>query len=552
MKPGQQSKILKYSQILAILMLLALILIPLGMVLLRSFLLDGDWSLQAPLDVLMDPGLVSVYLNSIQLGLWVVLGTTLLALPLAFIMTKTPIGRHGWLDLLLLVPFMTPPYIGSMGWILFMQPRGFLDQFLPAFSFMQPAFFSVFGISMIMSFHLFPFLYLILKNALIEISGSLEEAGAIHGGDFLYRLRRIIAPLIFSPYSMGVLLVFVKTISEFGTPATLGRRVGYYVLTTEIYRYTSNWPIDFGKAASVSSILLGTSLMVWALQNAITKKKTYHTVGGKSRASRQYSSRKVQWLSAAYCGLIMAFAIGIPYFSIIATSLMDLRGYGLQLNNLTLNHYQQILTLGSSGLSVIATSVRLSLMSATLALILGTLLALVIIPSKGFPRSLIDSSCLLSNTVPSVVIIVGMILFWNARWNFISIYNTSFMLVLAYTVLFLPFTVQYVKSSLQQIDQSLYQAARVGGASPFYLFRRIILPLIRPGMVAGWIMTFIISVRELIASLMIRPPGLETTATFIYREFEQGNASSGMAMAVITVGLTTIIMLSVQKLQKRV
>ena len=114
-------------------------------------------------------------------------------------------------------------------------------------------------------------------------------------------------------------------------------------------------------------------------------------------------------------------------------------------------------------------------------------------------------------------------------------------------VAFLPYTVQYVKANFQQIDDSLFHAAQVCGAKRGYITRRILFPLIRPGMISGWIMTFIISIRELVGSLMIRPAGIETSATYIYRQFDQGEIPLGMAMAMTTVGITTVIMIIVQR-----
>lgn len=122
------------------------------------------------------------------------------------------------------------------------------------------------------------------------------------------------------------------------------------------------------------------------------------------------------------------------------------------------------------------------------------------------------------------------------------------MVVLTYVVLFLPYTVQYVKASYGQIDSSLMQAGQVFGGSKLYVFRRILLPLILPGMVAGWMMTFTISNRELVASLLILPPSMQTSATYIFAQFEQGAVAMGMAMAVISVGITTILLLVLEYL----
>lgn len=535
----------------AYVILIILILFPLGMILAKSFMPDDTWEWLAPLQVILSRDLSQVYINSLILGLTVVIGATLIAAPIAFLMSKTSFRRHWWLELVLLIPFMTPPYIGSMGWILFMQTRGFRDQFFPWLSFTQPLFFSFFGIVLVMSFHLFPFIYLVLRNTMNKLSGNLEEAGAIHGAGFIYRLRKIFIPLIFSSYTMGALLIFVKTISEFGTPATLGKRVGFYVLTTEIHRFTSTWPIDFGKAAALSSILLGTSMLIWAFQNHISERYKYQTIGGKGQREKVYVLGNWSIFAWGYVGFILILSIGIPYFSILSASLLKQWGFGLSLSNLTLAHYSELLRVGSAGFKALSNSVTFSFYAASAAMVIGTYLALVGRKSKGFHRGFIDVSSLLSNTVPGIVIIVALILFWNAPWMNLSVYNTKLILPLTYLVLFLPYTVQYVKASYNQIGHSLLEAAMVSGAKPTYTLSRITFPFIWPGMLAGWMMTFIISVRELVGSLIIRPPGVETTATFIFSQFEQGTTSLGMAMAVSSVGITTILLLILQAYQRK-
>ncbi|WP_413241050.1 ABC transporter permease [Paenibacillus sp. 1P07SE] len=528
---------------LGLLLLGVLVLVPLSMVLLHSLFPDGVFDALAPLRVLSDPGLLGIFWNSIALGGWVVMGSTLLALPMAFLAARTTVGRHAWLDVVLIIPFMTPPYIGSMGWILFMQRRGFAEQLLPAAAGVTPAFFSLFGMVAIMSLHLFPFLYLILRNALVRIGGSLEEAAGVHGGGMLYRLRRVVLPLLVGSYAMGALLVFVKTIAEFGTPATFGRQIGYYVLTSEIHRFTSSWPIDFGKATALASVLLGACLMFWYVQSIISRRHQYRTLGGKGMRIRMLPLRG--WraiLGWGYTVLLLCCSIGIPYFSIIAASMQKLRGDGLAWSNVTLAHYVELLRPGSKGWQALTNSMGLAALAATVAVLIGTFLVLQMGNMKRLSQRSLDLFSLLPNTVPGIVIVVGLILLWNAPWMPIPIYNTYTMVVLTYVVFFLPYSVQYIKSSAGQIDGSLVQAGRVFGGSPFYLFRRIVLPLLVPGILAGWMMTFTISARELVASLMVLPPSMQVTATFIFSQFEQGEVSLGMAMAVVSVGLTTLVL----------
>ncbi len=528
---------------LALILLGLLIVLPLLFILWTSVSKGSSIDLGAPLRNMLEHDLSQVLFNSIWLGLCVIAATTVLALPLAWMMAKTALRRHKWLDIVLLIPFMTPPYIGSMGWMLFMQKNGYMEQFFPASSAVTPAFFSFGGMVAIMSLHLFPFLYLLLRNSLLQIGGSLEEAAAVHGGGFLYRTRRIILPLLLSGYMMGALLIFVKTIAEFGTPATFGRKIGFYVMTSEIHRYISSWPLDFGKATSLASVLLAACLVMWYIQSVISSRYSYRLVGGKGSGARMLPLRGwrglICWL---YVGLLLLASIGIPYFSIISASLLKLRGEGLAWSNLTLSHYADLLAPGSESLRAILNSLGLAVVASTIAVVLGTWFALTVGRSSRPGQKLVDLFSLLPNTVPGIVIVVGLILFWNAKWMPIPLYNTYGMVVLTYVILFLPYTVQYVKSSFNQLDPVLLQAGHVFGGRRLYVLRRILLPLLLPGMLAGWMMTFTISNRELVGSLLILPPSMQTSATYIYAQFEQGAVSMGMAMAVVSVGVTTVML----------
>lgn len=535
---------------LALFILTVLVLLPLLLIFWTSIYPNEQLDIAAPLRTIMSShDLVEVLLNSIGLGVSVILLTTLFALPLAWIMAKTDLGHHNWLDVVLLIPFMTPPYIGSMGWMLFMQTGGYMEQFLPATSVLTPYFFSYGGMVLIMSLHLFPFLYLLLRNALLQIGGNLEEAASVHGAPFFYRFKRVIIPLLLSSYGLGALLIFVKTIAEFGTPATFGRRIGFYVLTSEIHKYISSWPIDFGKATSLASLLLGVCLVMWYIQTLISSRFSYRLIGGKGTRTKRYKSTGIVGvLSWGYVVLLLLASIGIPYFSIITASLLKLRGEGVSWSNLTLKHYAELLSPGSQGLEALLNSFTLAIVASSIAVILGTWFALTVGKGATFKQKITDLFSLLPNTVPGIVIVVGLILLWNARWMPIPLYNTYWMVVLTYVVLFIPYTVQYVKASYGQIDSSLMQAGQVFGGSKLYVFRRILLPLILPGMVAGWMMTFTISNRELVASLLILPPSMQTSATYIFAQFEQGAVAMGMAMAVISVGVTTILLLVLEYL----
>lgn len=525
-------------------LLLFLVVCPLLSVFLKAVVLDGRLALSPAAAVLGAPENLRMIANSLLLGILVVLTSTVIAAPLAYLFSRTDMARHRAFDILFLVPFMTPPYIASMGWILFMQKRGLLSQLVPGLPDGAPAFFTLGGLVLVMSLHVFPFLLTLLRNAMDNIPSSLEESAAVLGARFLLRCRRVLLPLLAGNYAIGALLVFVKTLSEYGTPYTLGRRIGFDVFTTDIHRYAAVAPISFGKAAVLASVLVTICLLLWMVQNAITRRKSYRLVGGRgvrlALTPLRGAARVLAW---GYVALVLLLAIGIPYFSVIATSLIRLRGYGLAAGNFTLAHYAELFADNENAVSAMTNSLFLGVTAATLCAVLGTAVVLAVRRARGKTGRLLEAAGLLPEMLPGIVLVIGLMLFWNGIYDVLPLYNTLGILVVTYTALFLPYTIQYVTSSFTQISGSLLDAGRVFGGSRFYIFRRITFPLLLKGIAAGWMMTFIISVRELVAPSLIAPPNTLVVSTYIMREFEQGSVSLGMCMAVLCVGLTTAALL---------
>ena len=538
MKTNRLKKYLPLIIIAAV--LIFLIVCPLGMIFVRAVIRDGRPDFVTAWQTLTESENAQMIFNSLLLGALVVAGSTVIAAPLAYLFSRTRFAKYRFFDIIFMIPFMTPPYIASMGWILFMQKRGLLQQLIPAAAGSENGFFTLGGLVLVMSLHVFPFMLTILKNAMLNIPSSLEEAGAVFGASFGRRLRRIFAPLISGNYAIGALLVFVKTIAEYGTPATLGKRIGYYVFTTEIHRYATVAPIDFGKSAVLASVLVGVCLVMWLLQNYVTMRRSYNLVSGRgSRFSELKLSAPAKILGWAYIAVVLLLSVGVPYFSVISTSLIKLRGYGFQAGNFTLQHYFDLFTENEKGVRALANSFILAVSAATICAVLGAIIAIAIRKSRSRLGKAVEVIGLLPEMLPGIVLVIGIMLFWNQIYSVIPLYNTLGIMIPAYVALFLPYTIQYVTSSFTQISASLEAAARVFGGSPLYIFRRVTLPLIMKGVFAGWTMTFIIAFRELVTASLIAPPNTLVVSTYIVREFEQGSVSVGMAMAVLCVLFTT-------------
>lgn len=538
----------RVNQVLAVIVLFLLIILPLCLILFKGFVSGEDGTFGEHIQQLGQPYHLKILWNSVILGISVVILCTIIALPLSYIMTKTSLSKHQWLDLVIMIPFMTPPYIGSMGWMLTMQRNGLLEQLSPIFSRVTPYFFSFFGMVLIMSCHLTPFLYIILKNALMTIHQSQEEVAEIYGGTFFYRFRKIIAPLFASGYSMGALLIFVKTIGEFGTPVTMGNRIGFQVLTSEIHHSASIWPIDFQRAALLSTLLLAVSMTVWAFQQWFQSRNHLSSNGGKGHKVKVHSRSKWNILCYVFIICEIIVTIVLPYASIFMNAFMKQLSSGFHLSNFTLQNFVNVLS-GNGGIALF-NSIMLATISATLASLIG--LWVVLITRRRNPLGrVIDFSSLLPNTVPGIIVVIGLILFWNNKHNPLPVYNTIGILVVAYTVLYIPYAVQNIRTVDQRLSKNLIEAAQISGSKGWTLFRTITFPLLRPGIISGWILIFCISMRELVASLMLRPPNTDTSSTFIYRQFEQGESAQGMAMAIMSIGITSIILFILETYQRK-
>lgn len=479
-------------------------------------------------------------LHSVVLGIAVVGLSSIIAIPLAIAVEQTPIGRWRAIDIVCLIPFMTPPYIASMGWILFVQPNGYMQQMLPFTAALQQAFFSFLGLTLIMSLHLFPIIYIGARQALVSIGGRVDEAARVHGLSVTSRILKIWTPPLWRAAMAAGILVFVKTIGEFGTPIVFGGMIHFSLLTTDIYQHISSWPISFSAASQLALILLVSSYLAWTLNDVYQRHHRYPLAqdGGAVTGTRRVA-RALAW---AYFLSVMAVSVGIPYGVIATTSLLHILGDGVGWANFTLEHYIALFRPGSQALEAILTSFWLALAAASISCLIGSAIAAVIHFGPVRLGRYIDFIVLLPNMIPDILVIVGLILFWNAPWLPWTLYDTPWILVVSFVVLFLPYAVTYARQALVRLSPSLWEAGLVQGASRVQVGARILVPLMAPPMLAGWMFVFAISFRDLVAPMLISPPNLLTTSTYIFGQFSQGALSDGMAMSVVTIAVTVGIL----------
>lgn len=497
-----------------------------------------------------EDGLAGLVGNTLGLGLFVALGCFLLSLPLAVLRANGAVPWGTMWDILFLIPFMIPPYVAALAWMLTLQPGGFSTQM---FGFhLAPFLFSFWGVVTVMILGLFPVVYFALSRTLMIIGHRFADVGRVFGASGLRAFFRITLPLSIPGIAASLLIVFALTIEEYGTPATLGRQAQFSVLVTSIEERFAEWPIDIPGAAILSLILVALALVAYNLQHWIVTRRSYIAVGGKAHDGAPTLPLATGWRVAAVLlfALVAMLAIVIPIFAVTATAVSRTLSGGLAWSNMGLDNFREIFANTTGGLDALRNSLALATGAALATGFLGALVAYVVVRTSARGRGLADALSILPNALPGMVVAVGLILAWNRDWWPIVIYNTPMVVLLGYICIMLPYPVRYASAALRQIGPSLDAAARVSGAGSTRILRRILLPLMMPSLLVAMLLVFAIATRELVTSVMLSPPGLQTVSIYVFRQFEQGSPGAGMALSVLAIFSSTAILVALAALRR--
>jgi iron(III) transport system permease protein len=470
--------------------------------------------------------LLTAWVNTFRLGLAVSLMSLFIGGLAALLAVQTKHDR--WIDLLMSVPFLTPPFLASLAWSLAVGRAGYLTRFGFPGGVLESLFFSFGGMSLLMAAHYAPIVYFAARAQIARIPTSLLWAGQTSGANAGKILTWILLPLTRPALLAGGFLAFASGIEEYGTPLVIGNRIGFPVISTEIGRLVSVYPINLTLASALASTLLALAGGVYFTSHLLQR----HTQASSKHSSQGMPDLLPVPMRAGLWSLIVAYAVMavvIPYGSMLLTSLLRLVSVGPTLSNLTWEHYTQVLSGDSSALrDALIASLSLAALAAGLGTILGA--------SCARAGNLLASVALIPVATPAITMAVGFIRAWNAPWSaWLPLYGSALIVGLFYTAQFLPYAVQYARAGLAAIPASYEWAARVHGASAGRAVRRVLMPLLWPHCLGGAILIFSIAFRELVGSVLLRPPGMQTLSTFILREFDQGNPAAGMAMGMIAI-----------------
>ncbi|OGO70406.1 MAG: hypothetical protein A3H36_01600 [Chloroflexi bacterium RIFCSPLOWO2_02_FULL_71_16] len=534
---------------------------PLAMLLLGSVSVEGEvtkgLTLANYIETYSSPRTYTLLLNSVLYSL----GSSLLALTLgtglAWIVerTNTP-GRRAFFALSL-VPLIVPGVVSTIAWIFLLSGQiGVINRAAMAVFGLESAPFSIFtlgGMIWAEGLHLSPLVFLVMSAAFKSMDPSLEESALMSGAGTARTLRTVTLPILLPAFASASLIMFVRGLESFEVPRLIGVPGRVPVFTSAIYSELHDYPPDFGGAGALAIGLLLISVVgVWAYQRLTRRAERYATVTGKAFRPRVLDLGR--WRYAAAGGLVAYFLviIGLPFGILLFASVIPFYIPSLEiLSRFTLDNYRFVFDHPSIQLAV-RNSFLLGATAATVTMGLTAIIAWITTKTRLPGRAGLDFIAFVPIAIPGLVLGVSMILqYLSPAFRVLPIYGTLWILVVAYTTKYLPYGMRTNSAAMLQIHKELEEAGAMSGASWWLMFRRITLPLLRPALVAGWIYIFIVSVRELSASVLLVTSESTVLAVVIFDLFESGKSNAVAALSVMLILTLLVIVAAVQRLTGR-
>ena len=511
---------------------------------------NGNFNLNDVAKVLKEPDTYQALLNSVIIAIGTTIGSTIIGTFFAWLVTRTDLPYKRFMKGMFLIPFMLPSFIGALAWKMLLSPRaGYINRMFMDWGFDGPLFniYSYTGIILVEIMYLFPFVFIQVCGALERMDPTLEESARISGAGLGTITRKITIPLVMPSILSGALLIMLYSMAHFGTVAVLGIENGIFNIPTLIYQriHQSAGSFDSIRTGTVlASILVFSAAFIIWMQNKILGKGRYQIISGKSFRPMELKLRGLRIPLMIFCVAYIGFTIVLPTVIIFLVGGLPTYGLPFTWENLSLSNYYFILFEHKLTRDAIFNSVTLGLAAAVITMFAGVMISYVIVKMKVRGKGILEFLGMLPFSVPGSVIALGVILAWSGKFG-LNFYNTVWIILVAYIARYMAFSLKANSAALEQVHDSLVEAARACGATMWQALKDIVLPLVRPGMLAAFFLIFLPSLRELTVSIMLYAPTTRTIGVAIYTLNEDGEtvtsaALAGIALILIIVGQTLI------------
>ena len=490
-----------------------------------------------------------LFFNSLQFASGAALLSLAIGTGLAWMNERTNTPFKSLFFALAIIPLVIPGILFTVSWIMLASPKiGLINlalQNLLGTDAVLVNIYTMAGMVWVDGLHYSPMAFLLMTAAFRSMDPSLEEQAAMSGASLFQTVRRITLGLAWPAALASLLILFVRALESFEVPALLGLPVGIHVYTSSIYQAIHEYPSQIGLAAAYAvTLLIITSLGVYAQSRLSASGTRYSTVTGKGFRPRTIDLGGWRYLTAAIFILYFVIIVLLPFLVLLWSSSQKFYSAPswAALRRVSLDSYRAVLDYPQFA-DTVWNSLVLALGSAGAVMLLSAVISWIVVRGKMRGRWLLDNLASLPLVFPGLVL--GLAIMVCYLTIDIGIYGTLWIIFIAYVTRFLPYGMRYNSTSMLQIHKELEESAAMSGASWGMTFRRIVLPLLQPGLLAGFLYVTIVSIRELSSSILLYSPGTEVVSIMIWELWQNGQYVELSALGVMMIlALFCLVMLA--------
>ncbi|HTS40152.1 MAG TPA: iron ABC transporter permease [Xanthobacteraceae bacterium] len=538
-----------------------LTLLPLGFLLWQSFLTPqtattpAAFTLQNYIEAYTGFETFRLLFNSLRFATGAALVSFTLGTFFAWVNERTNTPCKALFFSLSIIPLIIPGILFTVSWILLASPKiGIINTLLQnSFDtdFVFVNIYSMTGMIWVDGLHYSPMAFLLMTAAFRAMDPALEESAQMSGASVPQVFTRVTLRLAWPAVLASLLILFVRAVESFEVPALLGLPVGIEVYTSAIYQAIHRYPSQIGLASTYAvTLLVITSFGIYFQSRLSAQSNRFSTVTGKGFRPRTMDLGSWRYLTAGLFILYFFVVVALPFCVLLWSSLQKYYSAPswAALQNLSLSAYGSVLAEPAFGTAV-WNSLALSLGSATLIMLVTAVIAWIVTRTRLPGRWLIDNLASMPLVFPGLVL--GLAIMICYLYVPIGIYGTLWIMLIAYVTRFLPYGMRYCSTSMLQIHKELEESAAMSGASWTMTFRRIVLPLLKPGLLAGWIYIVIVSIRELSSSILLYSPGTEVMSIMIWELWQNGQYVELSALGVMLIAALFCFVMLAQFVAKK-
>lgn len=472
-------------------------------------------------------------MHSMVVSLAATFFSTLLALPAAFAISRISMPFRNVLLSLSVIPLISPPFIGAYAWITLFGKSGIITHYLQTwFGIEMPIIYGPTGIILALSLSYYPYVLLIVQGSLAAADPYIEESALVMGAPRWRIMRTITFPLVIPSIAAGAIIVFIKALGNFGVPAILGGE--YYVLPTMIYFQVHGF-FNLNGASAIAMVNVLLTLLAILLMSHVNKGRGHVTVTGSTRRAVQINGLGARIFANTYCWGLLLIAL-TPHIMVFYSS-FAVRWIGtLFPTEFGFDNYFRIL---SEVQVPFTNSIILASSATVICVVFGTLTAYTSVRRRFFGKWALDLTIMLPFVLPGIVTGVAFLTTFNSGWIILS--GTSTILILAYCVRRIAYIFRTVSAALGQVDNKLEEASAICGATWGRTMRKITLPLVSPGIIAGGILVFATLISEMSVTIMLYSARWKTMSIAIYEYVIADELLDASAMGSIAIVATLLL-----------